>query len=313
MNEDLLSLLPKLDVTRREFVVTSLAAGFALAVQPVSAETITTDAKGLEAGEVKIPVDDGEIPAYRAMPAKGGPFPVVLVVQEIFGVHEHIKDVCRRFAKLGYLAIAPELYSRQGDVSKITDIKEIIAKVVSKVPDAQVMADLDATVAWAKKTGKGDTAKLGITGFCWGGRIVWLYAAHNKDLKAGVAWYGRLVGRRRRAAPEVPDRPGRVALKAPVLGLYGGADTGIPVETVEQMRKALKDAKKTGEIVLYPDTPHGFNADYRPSYRKEQGRGRLEAAAGVVQEERRGQPASQESPRRGWRTLSNGKSVDSEP
>src|ERR1700756_5503624 len=169
MQEDILSLTGKREVSRREFVVTSLAAGFALAVQPVSAETITTNTEGLEAGEVKIPVKDGEIPAYRAMPAKGGPFPVVLVVQEIFGVHEHIKDVCRRFAKAGYLAIAPELFARQGDVSKMTEIKDIISKVVSKVPDEQVMSDLDATVAWAKKSGKGDTAKLGITGFCWGG------------------------------------------------------------------------------------------------------------------------------------------------
>jgi carboxymethylenebutenolidase len=268
MNEDLLSLEPKLDVTRRAFVVTSLASGFALAVQPVSAATITTDAKGLEAGEVKIPVQKGEIPAYRAMPATGGPFPVVLVVQEIFGVHEHIKDVCRRFAKLGCLAVAPELYSREGDVSKLTDIKEIITKVVSKVPDKQVMADLDATAAWAKKSGKGDTEKLGITGFCWGGRIVWLYAAHNKNLKAGVAWYGRLVGDPDKLHPKNPiDLVG--SLKAPVLGLYGGADAGIPVKTVEQMQQALKDKKKVGEIVLYPDTPHGFNADYRPSYRKE--------------------------------------------
>ena len=187
MKEDLLSLEPNLDVTRRQFVVTTLATGFALAVQPVSAETITTDTKGLEAGEVKVPVKDGEIPAYRAMPDKGGPFPVVLVVQEIFGVHEHIKDLCRRLGKLGYLAVAPELYARQGDVSKYKDIREIIDKVVSKVPDEQVMSDLDATVAWAKKSGKGETAKLGITGFCWGGRIVWLYAAHSKDLKAGVA------------------------------------------------------------------------------------------------------------------------------
>ncbi len=268
MNEDLLSLLPNPTPSRREFVVTTLAAGFALAVQPVSADTITTDAKGIEAGEVKIPVKEGEIPAYRAMPSKDGPFPVVLVVQEIFGVHEHIKDVCRRFAKLGYLAIAPELYSREGDVSKLTDIKDIIAKVVSKVPDAQVMADLDATVAWAKKSGKGDTAKLGITGFCWGGRIVWLYAAHNKDLKAGVAWYGRLVGKPDELHPKNPiDLAG--SLKAPVLGLYGGADMGIPNETVDQMRKALKDAEKTAEIVLYKDTPHGFHADYRPSYRKD--------------------------------------------
>ena len=187
MHEDLLSLLPAVAPTRRQFVVTSLAAGFALAVQPVSADTITTDAKGLEAGEVKVPTKDGMMPAYRAMPEKGGPFPVVLVVEEIFGVHEHIKDLCRRFAKAGYLAVAPELFARQGDVSKISDINEIITKVVSKVPDSQVMSDLDATVAWAKKSGKGDTAKLGITGFCWGGRIVWLYAAHSKDLKAGVA------------------------------------------------------------------------------------------------------------------------------
>ena len=266
MHEDLLSLQPR--ASRREFVVTTLAAGFALAVQPVTAEAIKTDDKGLEAGEVKIPVKEGDIPAYRAMAEKGGPFPVVLVVQEIFGVHEHIKDVCRRFAKLGYLAVAPEMYARQGDVSKLTDIQEIINKVVSKVPDAQVISDLDATVAWAKKSGKGDTAKLGITGFCWGGRIVWLYAAHNKDLKAGVAWYGRLVGNKNDLQPMYPLD--LVAdLKAPVLGLYGGADQGIPNDTVEKMQKALKDAGKTAEIVLYPDTPHGFHADYRPSYRKD--------------------------------------------
>src|SRR4051794_8263567 len=268
MHADALSLLPKTDVTRRGFVVTTLASGFALSVRPVSAQTITTDTSGLEAGEVKIPVTDGEMPAYRAMPAAGGPFPVVLVVQEIFGVHEHIKDICRRLAKLGYLAVAPELYARQGDVSKIDDFQKIISQVVSKVPDAQVMSDLDATVAWAKGTGKGDTARLGITGFCWGGRIVWLYAAHNPDLKAGVAWYGRLVGQPDELHPKNPiDVVG--SLKAPVLGLYGGADTGIPTETVEQMKKALKDAGKPSEIVLYPDTPHGFHADYRPSYRKD--------------------------------------------
>jgi carboxymethylenebutenolidase len=266
MREEILSLLPP--VSRREFVVTTLAIGFAMAVRPVSAATITTDTRGLEAGEVKIPVETGEIPAYRAMPDKGGPFPTVLVVQEIFGVHEHIKDICRRFAKLGYFAVAPELYARQGDVSKLTDIKEIIAKVVSKVPDAQVMSDLDATVAWAKKTGKADTAKLGITGFCWGGRIVWLYAAHNKDLKAGVAWYGRLITDKDPLHPKNPID--LVAdLKAPVLGLYGGADMGIPNDTVEKMQKALKEAKKPCEIVLYPDTPHGFHADYRDSYRKD--------------------------------------------
>src|SRR5271157_5983381 len=185
------ALQPQL--SRRAFVVGSLAAGFALAVMPVSADTITTDSNGLVADEVKIPVEGGEIPAYRAMPASGGPFPTVLVVHEIFGVHEHIKDICRRLAKLGYFAVAPELYARQGDVSQLTDFKEIFAKVVSKVPDAQVLSDLDAAVAWAKESGKGDTAKLAVTGFCWGGRIVWLYAAHSKDLKAGVAWYGRLI------------------------------------------------------------------------------------------------------------------------
>ena len=256
--------------TRRQFIaVTTLAAGFALAVHPISAQVITTDAKGLVAGEVKIPVGDGEIPAYRAMPATGSNFPVVLVVQEIFGVHEHLQDICRRFAKMGYLAIAPELYARQGDVSKLTDIQEIISKVVSKVPDAQVMSDLDATVAWAAKSSKGNADKLGITGFCWGGRVVWLYAAHNPNLKAGVAWYGRLVSE---SSPLTPQHPIDIAdeLKAPVLGLYGGSDNGIPNETVEKMRQALKAAESPSEIVLYPDTPHGFFADYRPSYRKEE-------------------------------------------
>lgn len=269
MHADLSSLVPNWNFTRRQFVVTSLAAGFALAVQPVSAETITTDTKGLEAGEVKIPVKDGEIPAYRAMPDSGGPFPVILVVQEIFGVHEHIKDICRRLAKLGYLAIAPELYARQGDVSKMTNIQEIIAKVVSKVPDAQVMADLDATVDFVKKSGKGDTAKLGVTGFCWGGRIVWLYATHNKGLKAGVAWYGRLMSDKDELHPQHPLDLVE-SIKAPVLGLYGGADMGIPVPTVEKMQAALKQANNPSEIKLYPDTPHGFYADYRPTYRKEQ-------------------------------------------
>ena len=271
MQEELASLFPVApEVSRRTFFVTSLSAGFALAVQPIQAQTqITTDTNGLVAGEVKIAVKDGEIPAYRALPAKGKNFPVVLVVQEIFGVHEHIKDICRRFAKLGYLAIAPEMYARQGDVSnkQMNDIMPIVAKV----PDAQVLSDLDAAVAWAKKNG-GNTAKLGITGYCWGGRIVWLYAAHNPNLKAGVAWYGRL-------APPPPDRVSPLQpkhplelvkdLKAPVLGLYGGADQGIPNNTVEQMQAALKDAKKPSEIILYPDTPHGFHADYRPTYRKD--------------------------------------------
>ncbi len=268
MDADMKSLSPQLDFSRREALVTSLAAGFALATQPVAAETtIKTDTQGLEAGEVKIKTQDVEIPAYRAMPQAGGPFPVVLVVQEIFGVHEHIKDVCRRLAKLGYFAIAPELYARQGDVSNLKSIDEI-RPIVAKVPDAQVMSDLDATVAFAKASGKGNVDKLAITGFCWGGRITWLYSAYNPNVKAGVAWYGRLVGdvttsRRRIRSMSRRD------LKAPVLGLYGGADQGIPLDTIEKMRAACKAAGKTCEIVVYDGAPHAFHADYRPSYREQ--------------------------------------------
>jgi carboxymethylenebutenolidase len=264
------SLVPPTDVSRRGFVVTSLASGFALAVQPVCAQTmITTDTNGLTAGEVKIPVAGGEIPGYRAMPASGGPFPTVLVIQEIFGVHEHIKDMCRRFAKLGYFAVAPALYSREGDVSGMSDMQEIISKVVSKVPEAQVASDLDAAVAWAKSTGKADTARLGVTGFCWGGRQVWLYAEHNPNVKAAVAWYGPL---QRPKSENTPTNPIDLVsqLKVPVLGLYGGADPGIPQAQVDQMKAALKAANNPSEIIVYPDTPHGFNADYRPSYRPEQ-------------------------------------------
>lgn len=268
MHEELKGLYSPLpEVSRRTFVVTSLSAGFAFAVEPIQGPTtITTNTEGLIAGEVKIPVKDGEIPAYRAMPAKGRDFPVVLVVQEIFGVHEHIKDICRRLAKQGYLAVAAEMYARQGDVSKLE--RNEIMSVVSKVPDAQVLADLDATAAWAKKN-NGHASKLAITGFCWGGRIVWLYAAHNPNLKAGIAWYGRLTGTKTDLQPTYPLDIVR-DLKAPVLGLYGGADSGIPNETVEQMQKALKENGKPSEIKLYPDTPHAFHADYRPSYRKDQ-------------------------------------------
>ncbi|MCW5977567.1 MAG: dienelactone hydrolase family protein [Bryobacteraceae bacterium] len=269
-NPDILSLEPPVpEQNRRQFLVTKLATGFALAVQPVTPQTITTPTDGLEAGEVKIPVADGEIPGYRAMPAKGSRFPVALVVQEIFGVHEHIKDICRRFAKEGYFAIAPELYARQGDVSNMTDIQGIIGSVVSKVPDKQVMSDLDAAAAYAAKSSRADASRLGVTGFCWGGRIVWLYAAHNPELKAGVAWYGRLVGQ---ASEMTPRHPVDVAseLKAPVLGLYGEKDGGIPLDTVEKMRQALKAAGKTeSEIIVYPGAQHGFHADYRPSYDKE--------------------------------------------
>jgi len=264
---DRLSLAPKLDFSRREMVVTSLATGFAAAVQPVVAQTmITTDTEGLEAGETKIKVEDGEIPAYQAMPAEGGPFPVVLVLQEIFGVHEHIKDICRRLAKEGYMAIALELFARQGDVSGLS-INEILP-IVAKVADQQVMSDLDAAVAHAAASGNADTNRLAITGFCWGGRIAWLYAAHNPGLKAAVAWYGRLVGQQSEATPRHPVDIAS-ELKAPVLGLYGAADQGIPVETVEQMRSACEAAGKTCEIIIYPDAPHAFHADYRPSYRPE--------------------------------------------
>lgn len=256
-------------VDRRAFVVTSLGAGFAAAVLPVSAQTITTSSEGLVSGEVKVKVADGEIPAYRAMPATGGNFPVILVVQEIFGVHEHIKDICRRLAKAGFFAIAPELYARQGDPSKVAEVPKIISDIVMKVSDAQVMGDLDACVAYARSTGKTDTARLGITGFCWGGRIVYLYAAHNPNVRAAVAWYGMT------AKSFVPGSTNAIDLaskiKAPVLGLYGGADQGIPTETVEAMFGALKaGGNARSEFRIYPDTPHGFNADYRPSYRKVQ-------------------------------------------
>jgi carboxymethylenebutenolidase len=265
------SLLPSGPFTRRDFIGATLASGFALAVRPVSAETIVTDDDGLIATPVSIPVADGEIPAYRAIPDGAGPFPVVLVVQEIFGVHEHIRDLCRRLAKQGYFAVAPALFHRQGDPAGVSDIPTILTTIVSRVPDTQVISDLDATVAWAAAQAQADAARLAITGFCWGGRIVWLYAAHNPALKAGVAWYGRLQGDRTALQPAHPvDMAGE--LKAPVLGLYGGADQGIPPSSIEAMRDALKDTSVKSEIVVYPDTPHGFNADYRPSYRPDAAR-----------------------------------------
>ena len=257
------------EITRRKFIATAtVATGFALAVQPISAGVITTDAKGLVAGAVKIPVKDGEIPAYRAAPATGDNFPIVLVIPEIFGVHEHIQDITRRFARLGYLAIAPELFVRQGDVSKLSNIDEI-RPIVAKVPDAQVLSDLDATVEWAKKSAKGNGEKLGITGFCWGGRITWLYAAHNPQVKAGVAWYGKLVGDATKLQPQYPvDIASK--LTAPILGLYGGKDTGITLDTVEQMRDRLKSSSSKSKIIVYPNAPHAFFADYRPSYREQE-------------------------------------------
>lgn len=264
---------PRLD--RREFFATSIfAAGiFAAAVSPIQAQTkITTDNKGLIEGEVKIPVADGEIPAYRAMPdTKNKKFPVVLVIHEIFGVHEWIQDVARRFAKLGYMAVAPALYARQGDVKTITEIRQLQRDIFSKIPDTQAMSDLDATVAWAKKN-SGNTKKLSITGFCWGGRIVWLYSAHNKNVDAGAAWYGRLVPNPTGPKNDVqPTMPIDVAknLKVPVIGLYGGLDQGIPLDSVQRMQDELKKGKSKSEIVVYPNAQHGFHADYRPSFNKE--------------------------------------------
>lgn len=246
--------------------MTTLATGFAAAVQPIQAQTvITTDATGLTAGEVKIPVKDGEIAAYRAMPAGGKNLPTVILVHEIWSVHEYFKDLCRRLAKLGYLAVAPDLYARQGDVSKME--LDDIRKVVAGVADSQVLSDLDATFEWAVKNG-GNPEKVATTGLCWGGRIVWLYAAHNPRLKAGVAWYGPIS---RPATELTPKNPIDIAasLNVPVLGLYGGADAGIPNDTVEKMQAALKAAGKPSQIHVYPGMPHAFHADYRPSYRKD--------------------------------------------
>ena len=268
-SSDVNSLLPELEPeNRRQFLVTKLAVGFAMAVSPAGAQTITTDTNGLTAGAVQIPVAGGQIPAYRAMPSRGGGYPVVLVVQEIFGVHEHIKDVCRRFAKAGYCAVAPELFARQGDVSKLTDIQQIVDTVVSKVPDAQVMSDLDATVVWAGRSSRANPQRVAITGFCWGGRIVWLYSALSGNVKAGAAWYGRLEGDASALTPKHPiDYAG--GLRAPVIGFYGGKDTGIPQSSVTKMRTALSVVDSKSEIHVYPNAEHGFHADYRPSYNKE--------------------------------------------
>jgi carboxymethylenebutenolidase len=268
LHPELRSLLGQRNVDRRTFVVTTLGAGFAAAVLPVSAQTITTPAEGLTAGEVKVPTKDGSFPAYRAMPASGSGFPVILVISEIWGAHEHIRDVARRFAKLGYYAIAPELFARWGDASRYTDTQLLIKEIVSKADDAQVLSDLDATVAFVKSEGKGNVERLGATGFCWGGRITLMYAAHNPSLDAAVAWYGRVH------TPNVPtDKAAQdvvAQIKAPVLGLYGGADAGIPNDTVEKFFAALKAAGNTkSAYVIYPDTPHAFHADYRPTYRKD--------------------------------------------
>jgi carboxymethylenebutenolidase len=271
IEQQLNSLVPARDFNRRDFVRTSVGSGFAAAALPICAQTvIKTDTSGLTAGEVTIPVGSFKMPAYRAAPAGKTNAPVVLVVSEIFGVHEHIADVARRFAKAGYCAVAPELFVRQGDAGSYGEISKLVAEVIAKVPDEQVMGDLDASVAWAKAQGA-DTSKLAVTGFCWGGRIVWLYSAHNPGIKAGVAWYGRLLGPTNPLQPSNPiDLVGKI--NGPVLGLYGAADQGIPVDTVDKMKTALAGgsaAAKKSEFMVYPEAPHGFHADYRPTYRKD--------------------------------------------
>jgi carboxymethylenebutenolidase len=252
---------------KRITMITPASRAFASAVHPIAADTLViTDDRGLITGMTDIPAADRAIPAYRAVPASGDRHPVILVIQEIFGVHEHIKDVCRRLAKLGYLAIAPELYARQGDVSKLGTVDEI-RKLVATVPDAQVMSDLDASIVWAEHNG-GDLDRVGITGFCWGGRVTWLYTAFQPKIRAGVAWYGKLAGETNPLTPVFPIHVTN-RLQAPVLGLYGGQDQGIPMADVEKMRAALKDAKSASTIHVYPDAPHAFYADYRSSYRKD--------------------------------------------
>ncbi|WP_409363107.1 dienelactone hydrolase family protein [Bradyrhizobium lablabi] len=242
------------------------AAGYTLAAGPVRADVIKTDTNGLTVGDVKIKVADGEMPGYFARPAGVNNPPVVLVAMEIFGLHEYVKDVTRRLAKLGAFAVAPDYYFRKGDLTKITDMPQVLA-IVNAKPDAELLSDLDSTVAWAKSQG-GDTSRLGIIGFCRGGRTVWEYAAHNAALKAGVSFYGPPVDP---PNPAWPKSPTQLApeMKAPVLGLYGEADTGIPVATVETLKASLAEYKKTAEFKVYPGAPHGFHADYRASYRKE--------------------------------------------
>ncbi|KAF3997372.1 dienelactone hydrolase family protein [Glaciimonas immobilis] len=253
------------DVSRRTFIKAALGTGFAAAALPVCAQTvIKTDTAGLTAGAVEMQINGLTVPAYRAQPEGKTNLPVVLVISEIFGVHEHIADIARRFAKLGYLAIAPDLFIRQGNPLAFASIAELQKEVVSKVPDDQVIGDLDACVAWAKENG-GNVDKIGIVGFCWGGRFVWLYSAHNPKVKAGAAWYGRLVGDKNALTPKQPMDIA-ATLKVPVLGLYGGKDEGIPQDTIEQMKAALAKGHSKSTFVVYQNSGHAFNADYRPSY-----------------------------------------------
>ncbi len=262
--------LARYGLGRRGVVATGLVAGYTLATTRVEAQAITTDTTGLVVDEAMIPTANGRMPAYWARPQGEGPFPLVLVIEEIFGVHEYIRDVCRRLAKAGHMAVAPELYFRQGDLSKMTDVQTILREVISKAPDAQMMADLDVTADWAEH-GRGDLSRMAVIGFCRGGRQTWLYAAHNPRLKAAVAWYGPIGGNTSDIQPRTAADMA-ASLKAPLLGLYGGKDSGISVEAVREAAEKARAAGKTVEIVVYPDAPHGFHADYRPSYRPEDAR-----------------------------------------
>jgi len=269
LNPDVDSLVPHVPFNRRTFIKAALGTGFAAAVLPVSAQTIHTDTEGLEAGEIAVRSGGTLVPAYRAQPMGKTHLPVIIVIHEAFGVHEHIADVCRRFAKLGYLAIAPDLFVREGDPMALPTIQQISQQILNKVPDEQALADLDATVAWAGEHG-GDLKRLGVTGFCWGGRMAWLYAEHEPRLKAAVAWYGRVVGERTATNPANPLD--RVAdLRAPVLGLYGLQDQSIPQDSLEQMKQAIAQGPQVArgsQFVVYDDAGHAFFADYRPSYKK---------------------------------------------
>jgi carboxymethylenebutenolidase len=259
-------------LTRRRLVKASLGVGFCAAISPVIAQVTTTPADGLLVGEVKVRAGDVDIPAYRAMPDRGGPFPTVLVVHEAFGVHEHIKDICRRFARLGYYAISPELFARQGDAAAEPNMSKLMATIVYKKPDSEAAGDLDATLAFAESTGSADAGRAAVVGFCWGGRQVWLYAGHNPALKAAVAWYGPLLWRVlqpttvARAERDPPDVVGD--LRVPVLGLYGGTDSFISLAQIEMMKAKLAAAGAESKIIVYSDGGHGFFADYRPSYNR---------------------------------------------
>ncbi|MDT7952910.1 MAG: dienelactone hydrolase family protein [Acetobacteraceae bacterium] len=258
--------LSRFPLARRGMVMSGLISGFTLAVTPVEAQVIHTDTFGINGGAVKIPVADGDMPAYASKPNGPGPFPIILVNEEIFGVHEHIKDLCRRLAKAGYLAVAPEVYAREGDLSKMTDVQQIVSQVINKTPDAQMLSDLDAAVAWAGQNG-GDLSRLGVTGFCRGGRNTWQYDAHSAQVKAAVAWYGPIKGPTSDIQPKTAFDVA-AEIHGPLLGLYGGKDTSINVSDVEAAAEKARAAGKIVEIHIYEDAPHGFNADYRPSYRK---------------------------------------------